>query len=172
MRYTNLLCPLFMIFLAAGCSGYRLGNVPYEEMKGVKKIYVPIVKNETYEAGIQTMVTNAILRRLDQDGTYQSGRLAESDATLEITLTDYKRDSRRRARSNSLVTEEYDLVLEAKATLLNHRTGRKLFEDLVIIGDTSIYVQENRLQEGERQALPLAAQALAYEIVRNITEGW
>ncbi|MEM1157417.1 MAG: LPS assembly lipoprotein LptE [Verrucomicrobiota bacterium] len=160
-----------MIFLGA-CAGYQLGNVPYAEMKGVEKIYIPVVHNQTYEPGIQVMVTNAIIRRFHQDGTYETGRQSEADATLEVVLTEFKRDSLRRARSNSLVTEEYRLNLHAIATLTNHRTGQKLFDQEVVIGDTSIYVNENRFQENERQAMPLAAEALAYEIVRRVTEGW
>jgi len=158
--------------LMTGCAGYQLGNIPYAELKDVEIIYVPIVQNQTYEPGIQTSVTNAILRRFDQDGTYQTGRLDEADATLEVTLTDFKRNALRRARANSLVTEEYDLILEATATFTNLRTGQKLFENETVVGDTSIYVNENRLQENERQAIPLASEALAYEIVRRITEGW
>lgn len=163
---------LVILCVLTSCAGYQLGSVPYAEMKGVKKIYVPIVKNETYEPGIQTMVTNAIIRRLENEGTYLTGRIGEADATLEVTLTEFKRDSLRRARQNSLVTEEYDLNLEAIATLTNLRTGQKLFDKEEIVGDTSIYVNEYRMQENERQAMPLAADALAYEIVRRITEGW
>ncbi|MEM6885017.1 MAG: LPS assembly lipoprotein LptE [Verrucomicrobiota bacterium] len=168
----HLSFPLLCLVILSGCAGYQLGNVPYAEMKGVEKIYVPVVHNQTYEPGIQVMVTNAIIRRFNQDGTYETGRLSEADATLEIVLTEFKRDSLRRARSNSLVTEEYRLNLHAIATLTNHRTGQKLFDQEVIIGDTSIYVNENRFQENERQAMPLAAEALAYEIVRRVTEGW
>lgn len=163
---------LISILLLTSCAGYQLGNVPYAEMKGVEKIYVPVVQNQTYEPGIRVMVTNAIIRRFHQDGTYETGRQAEADATLEVTLTEYKRDSLRRARSNSLITEEYQPNLHAIATLTNHRTGQKLFDKEIVIGDTSIYVNENRMQENERQAMPLAAEALAYEIVRRITEGW
>jgi len=173
MKHTlHLVLSIVCTVILANCAGYKLGNVPYAEMKGVEKIYVPIVHNQTYEPGIQVMVTNAIIRRFNQDGTYETGRQAEADATLEITLTEFKRDSLRRARSNSLVTEEYRLNLEAVATLTNHRTGQKLFDKEVVIGDTSIYVNENRFQENERQAMPLAAEALAYEVVRRITEGW
>ena len=168
----HLSLAFIFVTLLGSCAGYKLGNVPYAEMKGVEKIYVPIVHNQTYEPGIQVMVTNAIIRRFNQDGTYETGRLAEADATLEVVLTDFKRDSMRRARSNSLVTEEYRLNLHAIATLTNHRTGQKLFDQEVVIGDTSIYVNENRMQENERQAMPLAAEALAYEIVRRVTEGW
>lgn len=170
--FLSAAAPAALLVIFTSCAGYQLGNVPYQEMKGVKKIYVPIVKNETYEPGIQTMVTNAIIRRIEADGTYQTGRLREADATLEVTLTDFKRDSLRRARENSLVTEEYRLDLEAVATLTNLRTGQKLFDKEEVIGDTAIYVNEFRMQENERQAMPLAAEALAYEIVRRITEGW
>lgn len=172
MKKSPFFLALASSLLFASCAGYQLGNVPYAEMKGVEKIYVPVVLNQTYEPGIQVMVTNAIIRRFNQDGTYQTSRLAEADATLEVVLTDFKRDSLRRARSNSLVTEEYRLNLHAIATLTNHRTGQKLFDKEVVIGDTSIYVNENRMQENERQAIPLAAEALAYEIVRRVTEGW
>lgn len=160
------------LLILSSCAGYRLGNIPDAEMRGVRTIYVPVVKNETYEPAIQVLVTNAVLRRLDQDGTYQSGRIGEADATMEITLTDYRRISSRRARSNSLVTEEYDLQLEATVTLVNHRTGKKFLDSEVVVGDSALYVNENRFQENERQAMPLVAEALAYEIVRRVTEGW
>ncbi|MGF1678528.1 MAG: LPS assembly lipoprotein LptE [Candidatus Methylacidiphilales bacterium] len=173
MSTRNTLVTLFLGFaLLTSCAGYRVGNIPYSEMKGVKRIYVPVVHNKTFEPGLQVATTNAVLRRIDQDGTYQSGRLKESDATLEITLTQYRREALRRARDNSLVTEEYKLILTAEVTLINHLTGQKFLDKVLVTGDTSIYVNENRFQENERQAIPLATEALAYEIVRQITEGW
>jgi hypothetical protein len=158
--------------LLAGCAGYRLGNVPYREMEGVKKIYVPVVKNKSYEPAIQVMVTNAILRRMDRDGTYTSGREKEADATLEVTVTELKRDPARSARNAQLVTEEYEIKLYATATLINHRTGQRLFKDRVFFGETNYFIPENRQQEVERQSMPLAAEDLADKIVRSITEGW
>ena len=77
------LCVLCFI----GCAGYQLGNIPRADMKEVHTIYVPVVKNNSYEPGLPVMVTNAILRRIDNDGTYSSSRsaAAASEGTIPST---------------------------------------------------------------------------------------
>lgn len=158
--------------LGISCAGYQLGNIPYQELEGVETIYVPVVHNETLEPGIQVMTTNAILRRMDQDGTYRSGRVRESDATLEVKITEFERDARQRARRNELVSEQFRIRLKAQVTLLNHRTGQKFLDNASFSGESEYYVPQNRMQEAERQYIVLAAQDLADNIVRHITEGW
>ncbi len=163
---------LLVALLFTSCAGYQLGNIPYEELKGIKKIYVPVVHNETFEPGIQVMVTNAIIRKFDQDGTYKTGRARESDATLEVKITDLKRNALQRARQNELLSEQYRITLVAEVTFLNHLTGQKFMEKAEFSGETDFFLSTNRVQEGERQALVLAAQDLADNIVRELTEGW
>jgi hypothetical protein len=175
MNLRNMKSPLPAIALAlffTSCAGYQLGNVPYEELKGIKKIYVPVVHNETFEPGIQVMVTNAMIRKFDQDGTYKTGRARESDATLEVKIVDLERRTLQRARQNELLSEQYNITLTAEVTFLNHLTGQKFMDKAEFIGRTDYYLSPNRMQEGERQSLVLAAQDLADNIVREITEGW
>jgi isopropylmalate/homocitrate/citramalate synthase len=70
-----------------------------------------------------------------------------------------------------LVTAQYQLTIEATATYVNRRLGRKIFENAAVTGSTTFFTQSN-IQEGVRQALPLAAEDLANNTVKLITEGW
>jgi hypothetical protein len=54
---------------------------------------------------------------------------------------------------------------------VNRRLGRKIFENYPVNGTTTFFTQSN-IQEGERQALPLAAEDLANNAVKLVTEGW
>jgi hypothetical protein len=154
-----------------GCAGYRVGNIQGAEMAGVKTIYVPMAKNQSLESGMPGMVTQAVLRRIDNDGTYRSGRSGEADAVLEITVVQVRREPLRSSRSNVVLTEEYELVIEAEATLTNLKSGQRIFQNKIVTGKTAYYAQNN-LQESERQAIPLAADNLAYNIVKLAAEGW
>jgi outer membrane lipopolysaccharide assembly protein LptE/RlpB len=153
------------------CAGYKLGNIPSAEMEGVKTIYVPVVKNDSYEPGLQVLTTNSVIRKLETDGTYLSSRLTKADATLEIMITDVSRTPKRLQRDNTIVTQEYTVTITAKFTLTNHNTGKKVLNGAVASGTTDFFLF-NDVQEGERQALPLAVDKLAYEIVKQVTEGW
>jgi hypothetical protein len=73
--------------------------------------------------------------------------------------------------NNILVTAEYQLTITAKVTYVNRRLGRKIFENAEATGNTTFFTQAD-IQEGERQALPLAAQDLANNAVKLVTEGW
>jgi hypothetical protein len=57
------------------------------------------------------------------------------------------------------------------ATYVNRKLGRKIFENVTVTGNTKFFTQAN-IQEGERQALPLAADDLAQSAVKLVTEGW
>lgn len=173
LRACRSLLPLATIIplLFTACAGYRLGNVPYQQMEGVRTIYVPVVKNDTYEPSLQVMTTNAIIRALHNDGTYQSSRIANADATLEVKIVQFERIPVRLSRDNVRTTDQYRIRLTANATLTNHRTGTKVFTDLTATGQTDFFVQDD-IQEAERQAIPIAADDLARKLVNLITEGW
>lgn len=167
---TSAVFLLPLVFLGA-CAGYKLGNIPSTQMEGVKTIYVPVVKNSSYEPGLQVQTTNAVIRKLETDGTYLSSRLTKADATLEVVITDVSRTPKRLQRDNTIATQEYTVTVEAKFTLTNHTTGKKVLDGVTASGTTDFFLF-NDVQEGERQALPLALDKLAYEIVKQVTEGW
>lgn len=161
---------LASIVLLTSCAGYKLGNIPSAEMEGVKTIYVPVVKNDSYEPSLQVMTTNALIRQLETDGTYQSSRLDKADATLEVTITNVEKTPKRLQRDNVIATQEYSTQITATFILTNHNTGKKVVSSTAS-GSTDFFLF-NDVQEGERQALPLAIDKLAYNIIKQVTDGW
>jgi hypothetical protein len=162
---------LGLLTVLSGCAGYRVGNISGRELQGVRSVFVPTVKNETIEPGLPVMVSNEIIRRFDNDGTLETLQSAQADSELDVTIKRMERRPVRGNRRNTLLTETYELTLVAEATFINRKLGRKVFESKEVRGRTEYFVQNN-MQEVERQALPLAAEDLANQVVSMVTEGW
>jgi hypothetical protein len=162
---------LFAAVALSGCAGYRVGDVSGRNIQGVRSVYVPVVKNTSLEPDIQMSVTNAIIRRFNDDGTLTVNQNANADSELDVVITNVDHTPYRSSNSDILVTAEYQVQIEANVTYINRRIGRKIFENISVVGTTTFFTQSN-IQEGERQALPLAAQDLANNTVKLITEGW
>jgi hypothetical protein len=148
-----------------------VGNTSGRDLQGVRSVYVPVVKNTSLEPDLQMTVTNAVIRRFNSDGTLEVNQNSNADSELDITITDVKHTPVRSSTSDILITAQYQLTIEATATYVNRRLGRKIFENISVIGNTTFFTQSD-IQEGERQALPLAADDLANNAVKLITEGW
>jgi hypothetical protein len=116
-------------------------------------------------------VTNAVIRRFNDDGTLEVNQNSVADSELDIVITNVTQTPIRSSTSDLLVTAQYQLTIEATATYVNRRLGRKIFENASVSGNTNFFTQSD-LQEGKRQALPLAAEDLANNVVKMITEGW
>jgi hypothetical protein len=117
------------------------------------------------------VATNAIIRRFENDGTLSVNQTQDSDSELDVTITDVQRLPIRCSTSDVLVTAEYQLTIVGKATFINRRLGKKIFENVGVNGSTSFFTQAD-INEGERQALPLACTDLANNTVKLVTEGW
>ena len=55
----------------------------------VSRVYVPMVVNETFEPGLEELVTNAFVEELLADGRIQAVRRSQCDAIARVTLHDY-----------------------------------------------------------------------------------
>ncbi len=165
------LLALLAIGPLSGCAGYRVGNTSGRELQGVRSVYVPVAKNTSLEPDLQMTVTNAIIRRFNSDGTLEVNQNSNADSELDIVITNIEHKPYRSSTSDILVTAEYQVTIHAKATYVNRRLGRKIFENIAVNGSTTFFTQSD-IQEGARQALPLAADDLANNTVKLITEGW
>jgi hypothetical protein len=162
---------LLVLLTLSGCAGYRVGNTSGRNLQGVRSVYVPVAKNTSLEPDLQMTVTNAIIRRFNSDGTLQVNSTANADSELDVTITNIQHTPVRSSTTDILVTAQYQLTIQATATYVNRRLGRKIFENYAVTGSTTFFTQSD-IQEGERQALPLAAEDLANNTVKLITEGW
>jgi hypothetical protein len=162
---------LFLVCALSGCAGYRVGDISGRNLQGVRSVYVPVAKNASLQPDLQVVVTNAIIQRFNDDGTLEVNQNDNADSELDVTIESVQSSAVASSTNNILVTAEYQLTINAKATYVNRKLGRKIFENVEVTGNTSFFTQAN-IQEGERQALPLAAQDLAQNTVKLVTEGW
>jgi hypothetical protein len=162
---------LLVVLALSGCAGYRVGNISGRDLQGVRSVYVPVARNTSLEPNLQVTVTNAIIRRFNDDGTLTVNQSANADSELDITITNIGHNAIASSNSDVYVTAQYQVTIQATVTFINRRLGRKIFENAQVTGSTTFFTQAN-IQEGERQALPLAAQDLANNTVKLVTEGW
>jgi len=164
-----------LLFLATlvlgGCAGYRVGNISGRDLQGVRSVYVPTARNTSLSPDLQMTVTNCVIRRFDNDGTLEVNQSSNADSELNITITNVKQTAIASSNNDINITSQYQLTITATVTYTNRRLGKKIFENAEVKGTTTFFTQSN-LQEGERQALPLAADDLANNIVKMVTEGW
>lgn len=154
----------------SGCAGYRLGEVKPGTLKNVHKVAVVTFKNNTYLPRIEALVTNTIIKQIQQDGTYQVVSRDQADAILDGTVVSVGRGPARSVRGNVLATTEFNLGITVAWTL-NGKDGKPLMGPTTHSGGTSFFVGSD-VATDERQALPLATEDLAVRLVSQLTEGW
>ena len=170
-RVLSALAFVSAVLALSGCAGYRVGDISGRDLQGVRSVYVPVARNTSLEPDLQMTVTNAIIRKFNSDGTLEVNQNTNADSELDITIISVAKTPVRSSQTDILVTAQYQLTIQATATYVNRKLGRKIFENTGVTGSTYFFTQAD-IQEGIRQALPLAAQDLANNTVKLITEGW
>jgi hypothetical protein len=170
-RVVRTLAFVSVVLALSGCAGYRVGDISGRDLQGVRSVYVPVARNASLTPDLDMTVTNAIIRRFNSDGTLTVQQNSAADSELDITITNVYESAVRSSNSDILVTAEYQLTIQGTATYVNRKLGRKIFENTGVTGSTYFFTQAD-IQEGIRQALPLAAQDLANNTVKLVTEGW
>lgn len=171
----SLLLPLAAL-LFGSCAGYHVGPIKPKRMAKVITIAVPSFKNDTLFPRAEVLLANALIKQFQQDGTYKIVRENDADAILQGHLEKIVRNPSRSVRGNVLLTREYILTLHCTYDLTDRLTGAVL-ERRSAVGQTSFFVSGSDtlaadLTQDERQALPLAAEDLATDIVSHLSEGW
>jgi hypothetical protein len=164
-----LLTTLFC-FALGGCLGYHVGPVKPYYLRDVHTIAVPTFKNRTLVPRIEVLVTDTVIKQVQQDGTYQITNGDKADATLTGEISRITRAPARSVRGNVLATTEFSLWLVVKYSLTG-RDGKPLVTPTDAIGTTTFFVSSD-VTSDERQALPLATEDLAVRLVTQISEGW
>ena len=156
----------------SGCSYTRKTVLP----RNIKTIYVETVKNKlraediyAYQQGLEMDITNAVIQRLQQDGTVKVVEQKKADAILKTDLVSLDQEG---LRFNSLEgVAQYRLFIVVRLKLVDAKTGDLIWEEPNFSGDTEYYVT-NVTSIGEQKASVDAVHHLAYNIVDRITEDW
>lgn len=154
----------------SGCFGYHVGPVKPHYLSDVHTIAVPTFKNQTLRPRIEVLVTGTVIKQFQQDGTFRIASNENADAILEAQIIDVTRSPARSVRGNVLATTEFNLVMRVKYRLVG-RDGNSLGPQGIAVGTTSFFVGSDVITD-ERQALPLATEQLATQLVSQLSEGW
>ena len=181
--------------LLSGCAGYELGDAKPSAYSGINKLHVPTFRNETLEPRLSSLVTNAVIRELQADGTYQISNRGNANAVLVGKITQIRKTQLRAARTDTLESQELRMLLYVSFHLEDPVTGEAIrpalpeqaeqdsFSDRGIeekslyvahgkvVGTTIQFVDPN-FQVGERNALSIAAQDAATKMVGILANGW
>ena len=160
---------LISVLSLQGC-GYHLGYVKPVAYAKIQGIYVPTFQNQTQEPRSAVMVSNAVIQQFQRDGTYKMANHEQADAILDGSLVALDRRQARSARFDTLRTSELDFTLEVTYQFRDLRTN-EILDQGTIEGRTSQFLDPN-FQLSERQALSLAAEKLAENLVSRLSEGW
>lgn len=153
-----------------GCLGYHVGPVKPYYLRDVHTITVPIFKNQTLMPRVEAIVTDTVIKQFQQDGTFKIASDGNGDATLKGEISQVSRSPARSVRGNVLATTEFVLTLQVKYSL-TARDGTVLIRAGRAIGRTSFFVGPDIVTD-ERQALPLATEDLASQLITQLSEGW
>src|SRR5436190_19657802 len=122
-----------------GCLGYHIGPVKPYYLRDVNSLSVPTFKNHTLVPTIEVLVTDTVIKQLQQDGTFQIASGENADATLTAEIYRINRGPARSLRENVLATTEFSLSLIVKYTMIG-RDGKPLASPDHVIGSTSFLV--------------------------------
>jgi len=154
---------------SAGC-GYTTKSTLDEKYQS---IYVAAFKNVSKQYDLQAPLTNAVTRKFITDGRLQVVSAGEADLLLEGVINDY--------RVKGITYDEEDEVTQflcvvlASARLTDRATGKVVWEEKVMAGETSFYTRaagqsSDRLRGNAEAFLPSVRSFASEEENRGASE--
>jgi len=156
--------------LLSSCAGYTLGGQKPTQLKGITKLAIPTFENQTLEPRVASLVTNALIKQIQMDGSYQIVSEDEAEAVLNGSVTRVSRSQFRSDRQNVLRTSQLQLTLNTQFTIAETNGGRPIHQGSS--SASSYVILDSNVQNSEAQALEDAAQRLSGTIANEISEGW
>ena len=154
--------------MLAGCAGYRLGPTG-GQTAGAKSIQVSPFANQTPEPRLSDAVTSALRRSLQRDGTYRLATHGEANIVVTGEITHYNRFGLSYQPMDVLTVRDYQVTLTGHVTVRERSTG-KVVLDRIVTGSTPVRAGSD-LASAERQAGPLLAQDLAWNVTAPLVDG-
>ena len=122
-----------------------------------------------YQPGLEMDITNAVIRRLQQDGILKVVEQKKADAILKTDLLSLEQEGLRFDQLESV--KEYRLFIVVALKLVDAKTGELLWEEPNFTGDTEYFVSDVT-SLGEQKAALQAVDRLAKNVVDRIVEDW
>jgi Lipopolysaccharide-assembly len=156
----------------SGCGYTRHTVLP----RNMKTIYVETVKNKldpesiyAYQPGLEMNITNAVIQRLQMDGTLKVVEQKKADTILKTDLLSLDQEGLRFTSLEGV--SQYRLFMVVRLKLVDAKTGDVIWEEPNFSGSTEYYVT-TATSIGEQKASVDAVRNLAYNIADRIVEDW
>ena len=159
-----------LVFTLTSCVGYRLGNNKPNKFKAIKSLSVPIIGSDVIQPKLQTILTNSIIRSIQEQGSYQIRREKNSDASLIAKIKKIDRKQLRANRENVLETTEMEFSIDLEYKIINNNTG-EIIEKGIATGKSTSYLNAN-FQLTESRSLRSAAEKVAITLTSKLSEGY
>jgi hypothetical protein len=178
MRLWSLL--LASALFCAGCSHYRLGAGPGPAFA---TLYVVPAKNKTTIAQSQQILSTMIREAFIKDGRVELvNSEADADASLEITLVNYRRENAANREDDNGLARKFTLHLTAAMSLRDNRSGKMLFDKRIVEVQREAFVDNglgnvpfgsaNDQLQSEYNTYPLLADQLASRATHAVLDVW
>jgi lipopolysaccharide assembly LptE-like protein len=151
-----------------GCAGYHIGPV---SKRNFSSIAVPMFRNTTLRPQIEAQISNAVIQRLQQDGSLRVETESRADVVLKGSITKYNREALRSLRSNTGIPREYEITITVRVEATDRRTGETVLKPTLVEGKSDVFIGEDQ-QSAEEQALPLVADDIAKRVTGLLVENW
>jgi hypothetical protein len=158
---------LLAVLIFSGCA-YSVGPTNGNRA-GAQTIEIRPFANATQEPRIIDPLVTALRRTIQRDGTFTLSTRDGADIVVSGTIVRYSRIELSVQPTDVVTVRDYRLELVAKVTARVRSTGRMLL-DRDVSGHTTIRVGSD-LVTSERQAIPLAAENLAFNITSLLADG-
>jgi len=151
-----------------GCAHYQLGS---SGKVSFSTLYVAPVESQTPLPQAREIVSTQLREAFARDGRIQIVNSADgADATLHVTLRDYRRDVASVLENDTGLARKFILTLDVACTL-SPKNGADLFTDRIISVQRDAFTDGGQLQS-EFQTVPLLAEALSKKIVHSVLDVW
>lgn len=158
-----------VLLTAPGCAHYRLGT---DTTPGFQTLFVTPVGNQVLVPQTQALLSTRLREAFLRDARVRPVNSAgASDATLTVTLTEYRREIAAVREGDTGLARKFNVTLGATCTLRDNRLGRTLWENRPVNAVREVFTDSGQLQS-EYQALALLTEALAGRIVHATLDTW
>jgi Lipopolysaccharide-assembly len=159
---------LLTSLIAIGCAGYHVGPVA---KRNFDSIAVPMFRNDTLRPQLEAQISNAVVKRLQQDGSLRIETEPRADVVLRGSVVRYERTALRSLRSDTGVPREYEIAITAHVEARDRRTGEVVLKSTEVEGKSDVFIGEDQ-QSAEEQALPLVADEIGRKVAGLLVESW
>lgn len=159
---------LVLLFVFPACSHYRWGN-PGLDTLPFQTLYVKPVINKTFIPEAQALVSQQLIRYLQQSGVCITQCEEDADAVLIVVLRNYCQKTITTERSDTTLASSFNVSVQAVCTLIDNMNCGTWFSDQCVSASINAEADDS-VQQVLYQDMPVLTAKLADQI-RNLVIG-